>query len=93
MIFDSFAQQGSARGGASMADFLDWRARSRSFQSLDAFEINSFTNSRFTWTRDGEAEQLIGSVLHLHFLKLWVSGHSSVAHSRPAKINPAAPSR
>ena len=48
------------RGSASIADFLDWRARSRSFQSLDAFEVNPFTNNRFTWTGDGEPEKVVG---------------------------------
>ena len=60
MVFDSFRQQGAARGSASMADFLDWKAKSRSFQALDAFEINRFTNSRFTLTGDAEPEQVIG---------------------------------
>jgi putative ABC transport system permease protein len=48
------------RGGVSEADFLDWQVRSRSFASLDVFEINRFTNSRFTLTGDGEPEQVIG---------------------------------
>jgi predicted permease len=48
------------RGAASMADFLDWRARSQSFESLAVFEVNPFTNSRFTWTGDGEPEQVFG---------------------------------
>lgn len=50
----------TARGGASVADFLDWKTRSRSFETLDVFEINRFTNSRFTWTGDGEPTQVIG---------------------------------
>jgi predicted permease len=50
----------TARGGACLADFLDWKARSRSFDTLAAFEINRFTNSRFTLTGDGEPEQVIG---------------------------------
>ena len=48
------------RGSASIADFLDWRARSQSLESLDAFEVNPFTNNRFTWTGDGEPEKLVG---------------------------------
>jgi putative ABC transport system permease protein len=48
------------RGGASLADLLDWRARSQSFESLDAFESNPFTNNRFTWTGDGEPEKVVG---------------------------------
>jgi putative ABC transport system permease protein len=48
------------RGSASMADFLDWRARSQSLESLDAFEVNPFTNNRFTWTGDGEPEKVVG---------------------------------
>jgi hypothetical protein len=34
------------RGAASMADFLDWRARSQSFETIAVFEVNPFTNSR-----------------------------------------------
>jgi putative ABC transport system permease protein len=49
----------AARGAASLADFLDW-SKSRSFETLDAFEINRFTNSRFTLTGDGEPEQVVG---------------------------------
>ena len=48
------------RGTACIADFLGWRARSRSFASLDAFEVNPFTNNRFTWTGDGEPEKVVG---------------------------------
>ena len=48
------------RGGASVADFLDWKTQSRSFETLDVFEINRFTNSRFTWTGDGEPTQVLG---------------------------------
>jgi putative ABC transport system permease protein len=48
------------RGAASMADFLDWRARSQSFETIAVFEVNPFTNSRFTWTGDGEPEQVVG---------------------------------
>ncbi|HEX7779264.1 MAG TPA: ABC transporter permease, partial [Vicinamibacterales bacterium] len=51
----------TARGAASLADFLDWRARSQSFESIEAFEMNPFTNNRFTWTGDGgEAVKVIG---------------------------------
>ena len=60
MVFNSFNRQGSGRAGAAVADFLDWRARSRSFQTLDAFEFNRFTNGRFTLTGDAEPEQVIG---------------------------------
>jgi predicted permease len=55
MVFDSSQQQGLARGPACMADFLDWKARSRSFQTLDAVARN-----RFALTDDGEAEQIVG---------------------------------
>jgi putative ABC transport system permease protein len=55
MVYDSFQLQGRERGPACMADFLDWKARSRSFQTLDAIASN-----RFTLTGDGEAEQLVG---------------------------------
>jgi putative ABC transport system permease protein len=48
------------RGAASMADFLDWRARNQSFETMAVFEVNPFTNSRFTWTGDGEPEQVAG---------------------------------
>jgi putative ABC transport system permease protein len=55
MIFDSFQQQGLERGPACIADFLDWRARARSFHTLDAI-----ANQRFTLVGDGEAEQIPG---------------------------------
>jgi predicted permease len=55
MIFNSRPLLGIKSSGASMADYLDWRARSRSFQSLDIFNIN-----RFTLTGGGEAEQIVG---------------------------------
>jgi predicted permease len=55
MIFDSFQQQGMERGPASIADFLDWKAHSRSFRRLDAI-----ANQRYTLTGDGEAEQIPG---------------------------------
>ena len=50
----------TSRGGASLADFLDWKAQTQSFESLDVFEINRFTNSRFTLTGDGDPEQVVG---------------------------------
>jgi predicted permease len=55
MIFDSFQQQGLERGPAGIADFLDWKARTRSFHTLDAI-----ANQRFTLVGDGEAEQIAG---------------------------------
>lgn len=55
MVFNN-----TARGGASVADFLDWKTQSQSFETLDAFEINRFTNSRFTWTGDGDPGQVLG---------------------------------
>ncbi len=55
MVFDSFQQQGSERGPASMADFQDWKARSRSFESLDALDVNDFT-----LTGERDAEQVAG---------------------------------
>ena len=55
MIFDSFQQQGLEHGPAGIADFLDWRARARSFHTLDAI-----ANQRFTLAGDGEAEQIAG---------------------------------
>jgi putative ABC transport system permease protein len=56
MVFNN-----TQRGAACVADFLDWRARSKSFESLDAFEVNPFTNNRFTWTGDGaEPEKVVG---------------------------------
>ncbi|MCI0366607.1 MAG: ABC transporter permease, partial [Phycisphaerales bacterium] len=61
MLFNSRPQLGIERGGASMADLLDWRTQSRSFQSIDVIHINLFTNSRFTWTSDGgEPETIVG---------------------------------
>ncbi|MEX2263379.1 MAG: ABC transporter permease [Bryobacteraceae bacterium] len=55
MLFDSFQQQGMDRGWACVADFLDWKERSRSFQTLDAV-----ASSRFTLSGDGDAEQIVG---------------------------------
>ena len=60
MIFNSFSHQGTSRSGASLADFLDWKARSHSFQMLDAFEFNRFSNGRFTLTGDADPEEVIG---------------------------------
>jgi putative ABC transport system permease protein len=45
----------SERGNASVAEFLDWRAASRSFETLDAVDPG-----RFTLTGDGEAVQISG---------------------------------
>jgi putative ABC transport system permease protein len=45
----------SERGNVSMAEFMDWRARNRSFQTLDVFDEN-----RVTLTGDGETEQIDG---------------------------------
>ncbi|MBI2690087.1 MAG: ABC transporter permease [Acidobacteria bacterium] len=53
LIFDSFQQQGIERGPASMADFLDWRARARSFQSIEGF-----SNGSITITGQGDAQQI-----------------------------------
>jgi putative ABC transport system permease protein len=53
MVFTS--RPHSERGNASVAEFLDWRATSRSFQTLAA--VN---RSRFTLTGDGEAVQISG---------------------------------
>jgi len=53
MIFTS--RPHSERGSASVAEFLDWRAVSRSFETLDAAD-----QSRFTLTGDGEAVQISG---------------------------------
>jgi hypothetical protein len=53
MIFTS--RPHSERGNASLGEFLDWKAASRSFETLDAVD-----QSRFTLTGDGEAVQIIG---------------------------------
>jgi predicted permease len=53
MVFAS--RPHSERGNASVAEFLDWRAAVRSFQTLDAIDP-----SRFTLTGDGEAVQISG---------------------------------
>ena len=55
MIFDSFRQQGMERGPASLADFLDWKSRGRSFQTIDAIGRQTFTI-----VGGGEAEQIPG---------------------------------
>ena len=62
MVFDSFPQQGMEHGPACIPDFLDWKARSRSFQGLDAVATN-----RFTLTGDGEAEQIVGAAVTAGF--------------------------
>jgi putative ABC transport system permease protein len=51
MIFTSRPHSG--RGNASVAEFLDWKSASRSFETLDAVD-----QSRFTLTGDGEAVQV-----------------------------------
>ncbi|MEX2263378.1 MAG: ABC transporter permease [Bryobacteraceae bacterium] len=53
MVFTS--RPHSERGNASVAEFLDWRAASRSFETLDAVD-----RGRFTLTGDGEAVQISG---------------------------------
>src|SRR5262245_53789339 len=61
MLFNSRPRLGINSGSASVADFLDWKTGSRSFQTLDVAESNLFTNGRFTWTGDGgEPEQIVG---------------------------------
>jgi putative ABC transport system permease protein len=61
MLFNSRPLLGTTRGSASLADFHDWRKGNRSFESLDVFEINSFSSGRFTWTGDGgEPQQVVG---------------------------------
>jgi putative ABC transport system permease protein len=53
MIFTS--RPHSERGNASVAEFLDWKAASRSFETLDAVDPG-----HFTLTGDGEAVQISG---------------------------------
>src|SRR4030095_4910849 len=61
MLFNARPQLGIVRGNASMADYLDWKRGSRSFQSLDVVESNAFTRGRCTCTGDGgEPEQIVG---------------------------------
>jgi putative ABC transport system permease protein len=55
MIFTALPNLGIERGSGSMADVLDWRAKSRVFESVEAINI-----SRLTLTGDGEAEQVTG---------------------------------
>ena len=64
MVFNSFQQQGMERGPASIADFLDWKARAHSFQTLDAV-----ANQRFTLIGDGEAEQIQGRSVTASFFE------------------------
>ena len=64
MVFNSFQQQGMERGPASVADFLDWKARAHSFQTLDAI-----ANQRFTLVGDGEAEQIQGRSVTASFFE------------------------
>ena len=60
MIFEQRALQGRSldRSFASVADFLDWKSQSHSFQTLDAIGI---VNGRFTLSGEGDAEQVVGS--------------------------------
>ena len=56
------------RGSASIADFLDWRARTQSFESLDAFEVNPFTEQSVHLdgrrrTREGHRVPCDGGIL------------------------------
>ena len=55
VIYDSFQQQGMEHGPGGIADFLDWKSRAHSLESLDAVAFN-----RFTLVGDGDAEQIIG---------------------------------
>ncbi|HEY7112732.1 MAG TPA: ABC transporter permease [Thermoanaerobaculia bacterium] len=55
VIVDSYPQQGEEYGSAGLADFLDWKAQSRSFTTLDAF-----APSYATLTGNGDAEQVVG---------------------------------
>ena len=83
----------TSRGGASLADFLDWKAQTQSFESLDVFEINRFTNSRFTLTGDGEPEQVVGyRVTSTFFETLGVNpavGRTFLAGERSAGATPS----
>jgi len=58
MVFNSRPLMGIKSGGVGVADFLDWKARSRSFETLDIFRI-----VRFVLTGDGNAEQLVGMMV------------------------------
>jgi putative ABC transport system permease protein len=55
MVLNSRPLFGIVNSGAGLADYLDWKARSRSFESLDVFRI-----MRFTLTGEGDAEILVG---------------------------------
>src|SRR5262249_15244021 len=58
VVYDSFQQQGMEHGLGGIADFLDWRSRSHSFESIDAVAFN-----RFILVGDGDAEQIVGLVV------------------------------
>lgn len=64
MVFDNFPQQGVDRGPGCIADFLDWKSRSHSFQTLDAA-----ANNRLTLTGDGDAEQIAGLAVTATFFE------------------------
>src|SRR5262249_5796544 len=55
VVFDSFQQQGMDRGPGGISDFLDWKSRARSVESIDAVAFN-----RYTLVSDGDAEQIVG---------------------------------
>src|SRR5262245_15135189 len=62
-IQDGLAQSSrSSRWGACVADFLLWRSRSRSFDALAAWTLNSFNV-----TGDGEAERVTGLAVTARF--------------------------
>jgi predicted permease len=54
VIVDSYPEQGVEHGWGGLADFLDWKAQSHSFTTLDAF-----AESRVTLTGNGDAEQVV----------------------------------
>ena len=86
MVFDSFQQQGMERGPAGIADFLDWRARARSFQTLDAI-----ANQRFTLVGDGDAEQITGMSVTSTFFETLASPCCLLGRTfAPATTNRAA---
>jgi putative ABC transport system permease protein len=64
-IHDGMRMNDRAGWPACMADFLLWKARSRSFQSLAAMAYN-----RVALTGDGEAEQIDGAGVSAGFFEL-----------------------
>ncbi len=57
-IWEDNPATGDGRGGASLADFLEWRAATRTFSSLSAREIRGGTLTGFAGNHEAERVQI-----------------------------------